>query len=153
MDDLLSQLRDIHGLDAAGWWPLAPGWYGLAGLLVLAGALVAGVIRARQKRARGARAEMLARLAALRGGGATTKERAAALSEILRLLAMQGHGRGACAGLEGAEWLGWLSRHDPKGFDWLENGRILIEAPYAPPALTEDRNLEPLIRAAEKWVR
>jgi hypothetical protein len=27
-------LRDIHGLDAVPWWPLAPGWWYLIGLVV-----------------------------------------------------------------------------------------------------------------------
>lgn len=34
-DDLLAQLADIHLPDEAGWWPLAPGWWLLAGLALL----------------------------------------------------------------------------------------------------------------------
>ena len=29
---LLSQLRDIRGLEDVSWWPLAPGWWILLGL-------------------------------------------------------------------------------------------------------------------------
>ena len=28
-------LRDIHGLDAIPWWPMAPGWWYLIGAAVL----------------------------------------------------------------------------------------------------------------------
>lgn len=33
--DPLSQLRDIHTPDPISWWPLAPGWWILAGLIIL----------------------------------------------------------------------------------------------------------------------
>jgi len=38
MDTVSGTLRDIHGLDALPWWPLATGWWvvaGIAGFLVL----------------------------------------------------------------------------------------------------------------------
>ena len=33
--DPLSQLRDIHTPDPISWWPLAPGWWILAGLVII----------------------------------------------------------------------------------------------------------------------
>ena len=47
MPDLLSQLRDIRGLDAISWWPLAPGWWGVAALVP---ALIAGLYLYRRQR-------------------------------------------------------------------------------------------------------
>ena len=31
----LANLHDIHLPESIGWWPLAPGWYGLTLLLIL----------------------------------------------------------------------------------------------------------------------
>jgi hypothetical protein len=36
----LAQLRDIHHPDPISWWPLAPGWWALAVLLLVCSALV-----------------------------------------------------------------------------------------------------------------
>jgi hypothetical protein len=44
-------------------------------------------------------------------------------SELLRRIAMARHGRTACAGLHGEDWLAWLTEHDPKGFDWRRDAR------------------------------
>ena len=33
-NDLLAQLYDIRGLGHISWWPLAPGWYLLAFLVI-----------------------------------------------------------------------------------------------------------------------
>jgi hypothetical protein len=66
---------------------------------------------------------------------------------------MARHGRRACAGLVGESWLEWLERHDPEGFAWREEGRVLIELPYAPPGRrAAGAELEPLLRAARNWV-
>ena len=38
MDETALPLRDLHLPDAIGWWPLAPGWWGvIAALGVLLG--------------------------------------------------------------------------------------------------------------------
>ena len=33
-------LRDIHGLDAIPWWPMAPGWWYLIALVPIIGTLI-----------------------------------------------------------------------------------------------------------------
>ncbi|MGB0719658.1 MAG: DUF4381 domain-containing protein, partial [Bdellovibrionales bacterium] len=38
---LLSRLRDIRGLEDVSWWPLAPGWWILLGLVL---AIVLGLV-------------------------------------------------------------------------------------------------------------
>ncbi len=62
--------------------------------------------------------------------------------------------RGCSApGLEGKEWLGRLSKNDPGGFNWETDGKLLTEAPYAPPgkALPQEK-IRSLIAAARAWV-
>jgi hypothetical protein len=82
-----------------------------------------------------------------------TKETAGELSELIRRIAMARHGRDACAGLTGEDWLQWLNGKDPAGFDWTSGGRLLLDAPYAPPTSQgRQEELYRLIDATETWV-
>lgn len=159
----LEQLRDIHGLQEISWWPLALGWWLVIAALAIGLALVwrwRTVLRlrlpplpvlhpgswrwdaARQLRA-------LRRRATQQDG----KQTAGELSELLRRIAMARFGREACAGLTGEDWLAWLKEQDPTGFDWIGNGRLLLEAPYAPPGATDRRgDLLRLIEVAQEWI-
>lgn len=151
---LLSQLRDIRGLEDVSWWPLAPGWWILLGLVL---AIVLGMFIFRKWRAMRARrfeAQLKTMLESLRSE-ANVKKKAQGLSELLRLSALRRYGRAACAGLEGQDWLDWLKAHDPKGFDWPDKAGILIEAPYMPDqaAAKNDPDFDTLFKAAERWVK
>ncbi len=158
-----TQLRDIHDITGAPWWPLAPGWW-----LVLAGLAGLGVLiwlfRATWRLRipiplvtlgnwRWDAGRELRRLRQ-QVGEATIKQQAADLSELLRRIAMARHGRPACAGRNGTDWLDWLTAHDPKGFDWRAEGRLLLDAPYAPPREADPRRDEMLrlIDAVQDWV-
>ncbi len=149
-----SYLADIRDLDPIGWWPPAVGWW----LAAMAGIALAGLlwwwIRT-PFRFGSWRWDARRRLRSLsrRLRGQPVKQSAQELSELLRRIAIARCGRPACAGLTGRAWLQWLSEHDPKGFDWVEAGQILIRLPYAP----EDPNvgtshLRRLVRAAEAWI-
>ena len=140
-------LRDIHGIDPAPWWPPAPGWWILAGtlLLVLAAlwrwwptayrvragidALYRRLFRPAWQRAASRELRQLRESARQR----TAPELAAASSALIRRIAMARHGRAACASLHGHAWLEWLSAHDPAGFNWGREAGWLLRAPFAPP--------------------
>jgi hypothetical protein len=153
----LDQLRDIHGPDPVGWWPLASGWWLVAlGALIAAWLLVAAVRYVSRYPFFTWHDDARRRLLGLRRALATDApaEVAAGLSELLRRVAMARLGRDSCAGLAGDEWLAWLTAHDPEGFDWSREGRPLIELPYAPPGATADAaHLRRLIDAAIPWTR
>lgn len=156
-DIYLRQMRDIQGLDSIGYWPLAPGWWLLLILLVLALMLVLWLwprLMGGQPRApwRGDAARRLRQLRQ-RLDGDDPRQLAADLSELLRRIAMARCGRDGCAGLHGDAWLAWLRQHDPKGFDWPNRGRLLLELPYAPSGTAHASDLAPLIQAAQAWVR
>ena len=156
MDTGATVLRDIHGLDAAPWWPLAHGWWYLAGLLCLLLLSIglrywlfyhAGWL--------GWRGDARRQLRELKKSLTTEDPHAVAgrLSELLRRIAMVRSGRQQAAGLTGDSWLLWLARQDNSGFDWEQHGRILLTAPYMPPAMAVERNeLATLIRAATRWI-
>ena len=52
--DPLAQLKDIHLPDPVGFWPLAPGWYGLIIFIIL---LLSGLLYFLYKKHRYARAK------------------------------------------------------------------------------------------------
>ncbi len=158
-----SQLRDIHVDMGYPWWPPAPGWWLLVGALVMLGLLLwrydprwrlyvplpvisLGTWRweaAQELRALRRRLER-----------EPVKPCAADLSELLRRIAMARHGRAACAGLHGEDWLAWLTGNDPRGFDWTRHARALLDAPYAQPAAanTQREAISRLVDAAMEWV-
>ncbi len=155
MDDLLSQLKDIRGIDPVSWWPPAPGWW-LAPVVVIIPAVIFLILR-RRKLAyeRSWRAEIRNVFLELRRNeNKSFKQRAAALSGLLRGLAIKRYGRNACAGLQGKNWLIWLTKNDPGGFSWDKEGALLIEAPYLPEdGVPEVRNWGALLDAAERWMK
>lgn len=154
--ELASQLRDIHGLDAVSWWPLATGWWLVLGLALILVLLLVLLIRNlhhfpirswhrdawRQLRELKRQAEEM-----------PVNEIAADLSELLRRIAIARIGRERAAGLTGEHWLTWLQENDPAGFDWGTHGKLLLTLPYAPPdSMRESRHqLLPLIDAALAW--
>lgn len=158
----MNELRDIHVVMGNLWWPPAPGWW------LLIGAIIAVLVLAWRLRAtwrlrvpipfvtlgdwRWDAGRELRRLR--RHSDASVKARSAELSELVRRIAMARYGRAACAGLHGRDWLDWLAEHDPEGFDWRDEGRLLLSAPYAPEAVSQarDAQLERLIEAAEPWI-
>lgn len=159
----IEQLRDIHGIQGVPWWPPAPGWW-----LIVGGILALGYLSWHFRTSLRLRIPPLPvftvgswrwdaarRLRDLRrrAGGQDLKQTAGEVSELLRRIAMARLGRESCAGLTGEDWLTWLTGHDPKGFDWLRDGRLLLEAPYAPPGRPADTSvLLRLIDAAYEWV-
>jgi hypothetical protein len=149
-------LRDIHGLDAIAWWPLAPGWWyllGLAGLLLLSIGTRYWLIYNTDWL--GWRGDARRQLRDLKKALATEDPQAVAgrLSELLRRIAMVRSGRQQAASLTGDAWLHWLGEHDNTGFDWKLHGQVLLTAPYMPPAMSVERKeLATLIRAATRWI-
>ncbi|MGD2083538.1 MAG: DUF4381 domain-containing protein [Chromatiales bacterium] len=154
-----AQIRDIHGLDAISWWPPGPGWWLIAAAVFLATAGIWLLLRYNRERpilAPKWQRDARRRLRSLRKRQAhmSTKEIAGELSELMRRIAMARFGRRVCAGLSGEEWLDWLARNDPAGFDWAARAHLMLELPYAPPgrAATERALFNLLIDAALAWV-
>lgn len=149
-------LRDIHGLDAVPWWPIAPGWWLLIGLLVLLAVAAAGrqwlLYHAPWIGWRGdARRQLRALKKAL--PAEDPRNITGRLSELLRRIAMAHSGRREAAGLTGDDWLYWLAALDNSGFDWEQRGQLLLTAPYMPPSLAVARDeLSVLINAARRWI-
>ena len=101
----LDRLHDLVLPPAVPWWPLAPGWY-----LVIALALVAVMwmtLRAwRQWQSNAYRREAARELASL--------ESSAAIAELLRRTALAIAPRSEIAEKTGAAWLDWLAAQFPE---------------------------------------
>ena len=156
MDSGTTALRDIHGLDAIPWWPLASGWWFI---IVVAGVLLFSLgIRYWLTCYKGwfgwrgeARRELRVLKKALKSEDPYVV--AGKLSELMRRIAMVHSGRQQTAGLTGEEWLQWLAAHDNSGYDWERHGQMLITAPYMPPTTSVERHeLATLIAAATRWL-
>lgn len=139
-------LRDIHLPAAIGYWPFAPGWWLLLGLLVLL--IVVAFFAWRFWHGRRLRRLVLARLEDLAKLPET--QLAAALSYLLRQAAINCFPRQDCAGLNGQLWLEFLDR--PFGDRPFTNGvgRCLLDAPYRADAQIDG---EALIDLCHRWLK
>ena len=127
-------LRDIHLPEPISWWPPAPGWWLLAGVLLLLGLLGGRWLRGRRQRRLTTAA--LEHIASLERRDMSDRELAEALSTLIRRVALAHFPRDRVAGLCGEAWLHFLDlslsadnqQHPFRG----GCGRALIEAPYHP---------------------
>ena len=138
-------LRDIHLPDPVSWWPLAPGWWIIAGLAVLLIVLLVRRFRMRRQ-LRFARKELDRALAQWRVDKDSHRF-AADVSVLLRRLAISRFGKLSVAGLTGTRWLDFLAAHSREevadGF--LRGvGRCLIDAPFNPQARVDPQALAAL---------
>ena len=147
----LAQLADIHAAAEPQWWPPAPGWWLLAGI-VLVGLLALArrfAVRLAERRRRRA---WLAELDALRerhDPAEAPHDYLSALNRLFRAVALRAFPGTACARLEGEAWVAFLSGHMPAE-EALEPLQALARGPYeAVPAFDD----EALQRLAADWVR
>lgn len=128
-EDPLAALRDIHLPPDVPFWPLAPGWYALAGLLLLV--LVVLAIREWRWRQTLAYKALKAFDAALGPDRAADAQQVAtAASDVLRRLVRAQSGERAAA-LTGEDWTRFLAS-GRRGLGAAE-ASFLASAPYLPP--------------------
>ena len=109
----LENLRDIHLPEPIGWWPLAPGWWILAAL-VIAGIVALSIWLRRRARQRRYRKIALQQLQTLYRNWQHQGDDIAFAREANRLLkqtALAAFPKAKVASLNGADWLDFLDRH------------------------------------------
>jgi hypothetical protein len=146
--DPLAALRDIHLPAPVSWWPLAPGWWWLAGGLGMLIWMSAWAWRRhtdnRLRRAALTELDMLTRRFA--------DDQTAfvqAVSTLLRRCAVSRFSASNVAGLIGEPWLEFLDRHGGNQEFMRGPGRILLTGPYAPQPMV-DTNV--LAGIARRWI-
>jgi hypothetical protein len=144
------ELRDIHAAAPAPFWPPAPGWWLLAALL--AAVLVYGVVAlVRRYRRRRQRRCLLAGLQQLADDWPDDSGRfTAAVSALLRRVALMHYPRREVAALSGDAWLRFLDDSGGRGAFVNGPGKVLGSAPYVrdpePPAR------QALLALARDWI-
>ena len=147
----LAQLADIHGAAEPQWWPPAPGWWLLAGI-VLVGLLILArrfALRLAERRRRHA---WLAELDALRerhDPARAPHDYLAGLNRLFRAVALRAFPDEACARLEGEEWVAFIAGRMPAEAA-LESLGVLARGPYEPAPSFDDAALQ---RLAAAWVK
>jgi hypothetical protein len=135
MEENALPLRDLHLPDAIGWWPLAPGWWALLGLLAVGLAFLA----ARWYRAwvfNAPRRHALLELSRIEADYLEHRDPVVLgkrLSELLRRGMLAYAPRGEVAGLTGEAWLKWLDGGMPVPYFHTEGARSLLTLPYRDP--------------------
>ncbi|WP_338074172.1 DUF4381 domain-containing protein [Halochromatium glycolicum] len=142
-------LRDIHLPEQPGFWPPAPGWWLLAAVL-LAVLISGGRLGWRAWRRWRRRRVLLAELERLRADLDAGPALAAAVSALLKRVALSRYPRAEVAPLTGDAWLAFLERTGGEGRFAEGPGRALADAPYAPDAAAVDG--PGLLAAARSWL-
>ncbi len=159
---LLEMLRDIQLPAAVSWWPPAPGWWWLSGIALLAYFAWRYEWYARWRRPARASAapaadtaafEELARARAAFADDGDVCALVAALSVLLRRVAMGFVSRDEAAALTGEPWLEWLDAQVGGEAFSSGPGRALADAPYrAPASVASEVDGDALLRVCEEWV-
>ncbi len=147
----LAQLRDIHLPQPVGWWPLAPGWYVLAILVLLMLCTLGYMLRRYYLNGQGKRQALL--LITLyqqqHERDANSQLTSARVSELLKRVALVYFPRERVASLQGERWLAFLNETG-KGVNFNLVRYNLLEQPYHPH--TGHDNLHLLFSMAKKWI-
>lgn len=156
MDPQEIPLRGLHLPETVGWWPLAPGWWLLIILAVIAtGWLIRAWLRRRAHAA--ARRKALRQLeeshsAYARHGNPVTL--GAEVSELLRRSMLAYAPRAEVAGLTGDEWLAWLDRDLDEPRFSQGAGRSLLDLPYRnPESIADDVDIDGMLAAVRERLR
>ncbi len=124
--DWLAQLAPAHAPPSASWWPLAPGWWGLA-LLILIG--VAGIVFWQTRPSVRLRRVALRELARLEELASDDQALASAIENLVRRYALARFGHTAVAGLSGQRWIAFVVAHG--GDAWAgTTGSSLLRAAW-----------------------
>ena len=153
----LDRLHDIIVPAPAPWWPPAPGWYWVLGLMVvvLLAALITGLIRWQHNRYR---REALAELARQEVALQNAKLRSPALlslAELLKRTAVTAFPREDVATLTGPKWFEFLD-DTARGSRFRDAlGTLLENAIYDPRTVDtlDPQKLHSVVEAIRHWIK
>jgi hypothetical protein len=147
-------LRDIHLPEAISWWPPAPGWWIVSGLvLVFLAALFFWYKYQQGLRIKKTALLELEKIRETYHQNLNPAVLARSISTLLRRVCLSYYPDTNVPGMTGAQWLDYLdSKADTKGFQ-TENGNILALAPYVPERKCPRYDAEALLALSEAWIQ
>lgn len=148
---ILAKLHDIHLPMPVGWWPLAPGWYLLIGLVLVSISLVSYLLFCAYAKGRAKRQalHLLKIYQQEYQRRSNSQETSMKVSELLRRMALIYFPREQVASLQGEAWLAFLTR-TTKNSDFTSMRNYFLELPYQP---NQAIDLQPLFNGAEAWLK
>ena len=153
----LSNLHDIVMPPPVSWWPLAPGWYVLAALVVVLATWLAWRVIHRRRAGAYRRAALreLEGLQTKMGAPAQRLEALRQLPLLLKRTALAAWPREEVAGLSGMEWLAFLDRSSGMNDFRSPRGRKLLDLAYGrSPSLESlaDEEVRAMTGLAGRWI-
>ncbi|MFG1397156.1 DUF4381 domain-containing protein [Roseixanthobacter pseudopolyaromaticivorans] len=152
-EDPLAGLRDIHLPGQVSFWPLAPGWWMLAGLVVLL-ALIGAFLEWRRRQTLAYRVDQeLKAIARDTARHRDSRAVAAAGAVLIRRILVTRAGDPAAAALTGAEWQRVLA--EGKAGLAPPFAAFVANAPYLPVHAPGGDGVprDALVAALRRWVR
>ncbi len=149
--DPLATLRDIHLPPPISWWPPAPGWFALIGL-VLVLVLIVIFITYRWQRKIALRKQIMATFFQLKNDYDTNHNNAvfARLNQLLKQVALTYYPDERIANINGNAWLMFLNKTGKSEMFSDNIGQQLIEATYSDKPID---NSIALFASCEHWLR
>ena len=149
--DPLQELRDVHMPDPISWWPLAWGWWMVAGSLIIVGGLALWAWLYRQRtQSRRAALVQLGRVKEQYATQADDHWAIVQLSHLVRRYALATFPRSQVAGLSGQAWLQFLDHTGQTNQFSHGPGQSLGSGPFQPQGSGSVADLIPLI---ERWIK
>jgi hypothetical protein len=128
----LAELAPAHAVAPPGFWPLAPGWWLLMSLPLIAAAL----FYAWQRYRRSLRRVALRELSRIELGASDDAALARDLENLLRRFAVARYGREKVARLNGDEWISFVAARGGSALAG-DSGRELLRAAYGARAIAD----------------
>ncbi len=146
MNDNLPELRDIHLPETATFlWPVAYGWWLIAGIIIGATILYYVLSYYKRKSKKRYALKMLSKL------DVNNFSSAAKMSEILRRICVYKYPQAAA--LFNDKWLEFLNSHSNSKLEGT-TAKLLLNAPYMAPQKTKTnlQEMQKLLDFCRKWI-
>jgi hypothetical protein len=148
------ELRDIHLPEPISWWPPAPGWWFLLGLIALI--IVALFLFRHYQKKKALKKQVLAEFENICHQYGDDKNQTAlvqSLSILLRRTCISFYPRSEAASLTGEAWLRFLDDTGQEKNFSSEHGRLIASAPYLSENTKLDIDTEKLIQLCRRWLK
>lgn len=142
----LERLADIVTLPPVSWWPPAPGWYAVMGIVLLLFMSIA-IMMWQHKRRNAYRAAALAELKQV-GKGPQAANR---IAQILKRTALTIAPRNSVASLTGDNWVQWLNQTG-NGVVFSETASKILSTDLYSVEQADDEAIDALAHTAQAWI-